>query len=133
MRSWRHFPDVAGTYTPFVAGIADREWRWGLMGAIWIFALTGLVIKLAFPRRLERVSLLAYLGLGWIVLAALHPILDGVTAPAVLLLIIGGILYTIDVAFHLSEGLRFHNTIWHAVVVVAAGFHYCAIALASDA
>ena len=118
---------IAGTYTPFVARMADREWRWGLMSAIWLIALTGLVIKLAFPRRFDRVSVLAYLGLGWIALAASRPLLDGLTASTVLLLTVGGVLYTIGVAFHLWERLRFHNAIWHALVVVAAGFHYCAV------
>ena len=118
---------IAGTYTPFVARIADPEWRWGLMSTIWLIALTGLVIKLAFPRRLDRVSVLAYLGLGWIALAALRPLLDGLTASTVLLITVGGVLYTIGVAFHLWERLRFHNAIWHALVVVAAGFHYCAV------
>lgn len=118
---------IAGTYTPFVASIADPEWRRGLMSIIWLIALTGLVIKLAFPRRLDRVSVLAYLGLGWIGLAALHPLFDGLTASTVLLLAVGGVLYTVGVAFHLWERLRFHNAIWHALVVVAAGFHYCAV------
>jgi hemolysin III len=118
---------IAGTYTPFVARIANPEWRWGLMGTIWLIALTGLVIKLAFPRLLDRVSVLAYLCLGWIALTALHPLLDALTAPTVLLLTVGGVLYTIGVAFHLWERLRFHNAIWHAVVVIAAGFHYCAV------
>jgi len=118
---------IAGTYTPFVANIAAPGWRWGLMGTIWLIALTGLVIKLAFPRRLDRVSVLAYLCLGWIALTALHPLFDALTAPTVLLLVVGGVLYTIGVAFHLWERLRFHNAIWHAVVVVAAGFHYCAV------
>jgi len=118
---------IAGTYTPFVASMADPEWRWGLMSAIWLIALAGLVIKLAFPRRLDRVSVLAYLGLGWIALAALHPLFDALTASTVLLLTVGGVLYTIGVAFHLWERLRFHNAIWHALVVVAAGCHYCAV------
>ena len=62
-----------------------------------------------------------------IALPVVHPLFDGLTASTVLLLTVGGVLYTIGVAFHLWERLRFHNAIWHAVVVVAAGFHYCAV------
>jgi hemolysin III len=90
-------------------------------------ALTGLVIKLAFPRRLDRVSVLAYLGLGWIALVTSHPLFDALAASTILLLTVGGVLYTIGVAFHLWERLRFHNAIWHGLVLVAAGFHYCAV------
>jgi len=118
---------IAGTYTPFVAKIDDPGWRGGLMSTIWLIALTGLVIKFVFPRRLDRVSVLAYLCLGWIAVTAVGPLSDHLTASTILLLTAGGVLYTIGVAFHLWEGLRFHNAIWHAVVVVAASFHYCAV------
>jgi hemolysin III len=118
---------IAGTYTPFVVSIADPRWRWGLMSIIWLIALTGLVIKLAFPGRLERGSVLVYLSLGWIGLMALHPLFASLAASTIFLLAAGGVLYTIGVAFHLWEGLRFHNAIWHALVVIAAGFHYCAV------
>lgn len=118
---------IAGTYTPFVMNIADRTWRWSLMSAIWLIALAGLVIKLASPRRLERGSVLVYLGLGWIALIALQPLFASLAASTIALLAAGGVLYTIGVAFHLWERLRFHDAIWHALVVVAAGFHYCAV------
>ncbi len=118
---------IAGTYTPFVANIADPGWRWGLMSAIWLTALTGLAIKLACPRLLNRGSVLAYLGLGWIAFTAIRPFFDALTASTILLLTVGGLLYTFGVVFHLWERLRFHNAIWHAVVVAAAGCHYCAV------
>ena len=118
---------IAGTYTPFVASIADPGWRWGLMSTIWLIALAGLVIKLAFPRRLEKGTTLVYLSFGWIALITPHPLFATLAASTIYLLAAGGALYTIGVAFHLWEGLRFHNSIWHALVVIAAGFHYCAV------
>ena len=118
---------IAGTYTPFVANIADPRWLWGLMSTIWLIALTGLAIKLAFPRWLEKRSVLVYLSLGWIALIALQPLFASLPSSTIALLAAGGILYTIGVAFHLWERLRFHNSIWHALVVIAAGFHYCAV------
>ncbi len=118
---------IAGTYTPFVVDIVDPRWRWGLLSTVWLIALAGLVIKLAFPRRLEKVSVPVYLGLGWIALIALHPLFAGLAASTISLLAAGGVLYTIGVAFHLWERLQFHKAIWHALVVIAAGFHYCAV------
>jgi len=118
---------IAGTYTPFVSNVADPGWRWGLMSAIWLIALTGVAIKLACPRRLEWGSVPAYLGLGWIALIALHPLFAGLAASTISLIVAGGVLYTIGVPFHLWERLRFHNSIWHALVVIAAGLHYCAV------
>jgi hemolysin III len=99
----------------------------GLMSAIWLIALTGLVIKLAFPRRLERGSAVVYLSFGWIALIALQPLFGRLAASTISLLAAGGVVYTIGVAFHLWEKPRFHNSIWHALVIIAASFHYCAV------
>lgn len=97
------------------------------MSAIWLIALAGLVIKLAFPRRLERQFVFIYLGFGWIALIALQPIFASLAASTIALLAAGGVLYSIGVVFHLWERVRFHNVIWHALVVIAAGFHYFAV------
>lgn len=118
---------IAGTYTPFYANIDAPGWRWGLMSTIWLLALTGLGVKLVCPRLLDRGSVLAYLFLGWIGLTGLQPLFDNLTLSTIALLAVGGFLYMFGVVFHLWERLRFHNAIWHAVVVVAAGCHYCAV------
>ncbi|HVM77694.1 MAG TPA: hemolysin III family protein [Stellaceae bacterium] len=120
---------IAGTYTPFIANVADPAWRWGLMAAVWLIASTGIAAKLALPRRLDGFSVLVYLGLGWIAVMAPGPLLGDLATPVIVLLAVGGALYTLGVAFHLWNGLRFHNTIWHAAVVAAAGLHYSAILL----
>jgi len=120
---------IAGTYTPFVANVADPVWRWGLMIAVWLIASAGIVIELVLPRRLDGFSVLIYLGLGWIVVMAPGPLLGPLTTPVIVLLSVGGALYTVGVGFHLWQSLRFHNTIWHAAVVTAAGLHYSAILL----
>jgi hemolysin III len=120
---------IAGTYTPFIANMADPDWRWGLMAAVWVPALAGIAIKLARPRRFDGLSVLIYLCLGWIALAAPRSLLGGLETQVVVLLALGGALYTLGVAFHLWHQLRFHNTIWHGAVILAAGFHYCAVLL----
>jgi len=120
---------IAGTYTPFIANVADPAWRWGLMAAVWLIAFAGIAVKLALPRRLDGFSVLVYLGLGWVAAMAPGPLLGDLTTPVVVLLAVGGMLYTLGVGFHCWHKLRFHNTIWHGAVVVAAGLHYSAILL----
>jgi len=120
---------IAGTYTPFIANIADPAWRWGMMAAVWLIASAGIAIKLLLPRRLDGFSVLIYLALGWIAAMAPGPFLGDLTTPVIVLLAVGGALYTLGVGFHLWHNLRFHNTIWHGAVVVAAGLHYSAILL----
>ena len=72
-------------------------------------------------------SLGLYLVLGWIALAALAPLIDALNTPTLVLLAIGGALYTIGVIFHLWERLPFQNVIWHTFVVAAAAVHFAAV------
>jgi hemolysin III len=121
------FVMIAGTYTPFMTSLADANRGHELLTVIWCVALAGAAMKLAFPRRLERVSIPLYLLLGWAIVIALQPLMASMTAATVVLLGVGGALYTAGVVFHLWESLPFHKAVWHGLVVVAAACHYFAV------
>ncbi len=120
------FVMIAGSYTPFallVGGAAGHT----LLAAVWAIAAAGVAIKLRFPRRFDKLSVLLYLAQGWIVLFALNPIIAALPDRALTLLVVGGIVYTLGVAFHLMERLRFHNVIWHIFVLGGAACQFVAI------
>jgi hemolysin III len=118
---------IAGTYTPFTTCRLHGDWAIGMTAAIWTGAITGAAIKLICPRGLKRSSIVAYLALGWMILLGMRPMLGSVDALTALLIGVGGVLYSIGVAFHLWRTLPFHNAIWHSFVLVAASCHYAAI------
>jgi hemolysin III len=118
---------IAGTYTPFTICRLGGVWAIGMTGVVWIGAVTGAAMKLICPRRIERVSIVAYLALGYIILVGIRPMLSSVDVQTALLIGIGGVLYSIGTGFHLWRALPFHNAIWHSYVLVAAGCHYVAI------
>jgi hemolysin III len=120
---------IAGSYTPFallVGGTAGHS----MLAAVWAIAAIGITIKLRFPRRFDRLSVLLYLAQGWIVLAALDPIIATLPSAALTLLLAGGIVYTLGVPFHLMEWMPFHNVIWHAFVLGGAACQFAAIRIA---
>jgi hemolysin III len=90
-------------------------------------ALAGVALKLFAPRKLEKVSIAVYLAQGWALLPALGPVIDGLPVTPLLLLLAGGLLYTVGVGFYLSRRLPYHNALWHAFVLAAATCHYVAI------
>jgi hemolysin III len=120
------FVMIAGSYTPFalvVGGLAGHA----LLAAVWAIAAVGIAIKLRYPRRFDKLSVLLYLSQGWIVLLALDSITAALSNRALTLLVAGGVVYTLGVAFHLMERLRFHNVIWHIFVLGGAACQFVAI------
>jgi hemolysin III len=121
------FVMIAGTYTP-VAGIGiGGAWGRGLLAVVWTGAIAGAALKLLAPARSERISILAYLLLGWCGIAALDRLLAALPPRDLLLLAAGGVLYSLGVAIHLSTWMRYHNALWHALVVAAAACHYAVV------
>ena len=117
---------IAATYTPFAAVMGGAA-GYGLLALVWSVAAFGVVMKLRFPKRLVRTSYVLYLAQGWAVVLALGPLAAAVSDRVLILLGIGGVLYTVGVVFHLWNGLRYHNAVWHGFVLVAAGCHYAAV------
>jgi hemolysin III len=84
-------------------------------------------IKLASPRRYELGSTAVYLVMGWAVIMFMQPLVAALDRPSLILLLSGGMLYTIGACVHHWRRLPFHNAIWHSLVLSAAGLHYAAI------
>ena len=120
------FVMIAGSYTPFALVVGGRAGH-TLLAAVWAIAAVGVAIKLRYPRRFDKLSVLLYLSQGWIVLLALDSITAALSNRALTLLVAGGVVYTLGVAFHLMERLRFHNVIWHIFVLGGAACQFVAI------
>jgi hemolysin III len=121
------FVMIAGTYTPFTTLRLEGFWAVVLTGWMWFVAALGIALKLLHPQLFDRLSIGFYLTLGWTGLIALDPLLASLRLSTLVLLAVGGVLYTIGVIFHVWERLPFQNAIWHGFVLIAAGVHYVAI------
>ncbi|MFP5511594.1 MAG: PAQR family membrane homeostasis protein TrhA [Alphaproteobacteria bacterium] len=121
------FVMIAGTYTPFTLGLGQGI---VLGGAVWGGAAFGAALKLRFPGRFHRLGLALYLGLGWAIVTALEPLGSVLSAPALWLLVVGGLLYTVGVVFHLMERMPYNNAVWHLLVLAAASCHFAAVSVA---
>jgi hemolysin III len=118
---------IAATYTPFIAQMKVEIATIGLLLAVWCFAIVGIVLKLALPGRLDRLSIGLYLLLGWSGIMAYEPVAASLPGSALWLISAGGVLYSTGIVFHLSQTLRFQNAIWHCFVLMGALCHYMAV------
>lgn len=118
---------IAGTYTPFTTTKLNGSWSTAMTAGIWTVAGAGIAIKLFQSRSFEQASIVFYLALGWVGLVALRPLAAVLDLETLILLGIGGMLYTLGVIFHLWRSLPFQTAIWHGFVLLAAGCHYAAV------
>jgi hemolysin III len=120
---------IAGTYTPFTLVSLHGPWGWSLFGVIWGLALLGIVFEITPFRRYRAVSMGLYLGMGWSILAAINPMLVRVPFGGLVLLLAGGLAYTLGIGFYVLRRLRYHHAIWHVFVLAGSILHFFAILL----
>jgi len=117
---------IAATYTAFVLPL-----KGGALDAIlivqWVSAAAGIALKLLFPGRFDRAAIALYLVMGWSGLFVIGPMAAALAPVTLVLIAIGGVLYSAGVVFHVWESLRFQNAIWHGFVLSAAACHYGAV------
>lgn len=121
------FAMIAGSYTPFALTSIGGAWGAGLLAFVWSVAAGGMLAALLGGRRPEWLLTGAYLLLGWTILVAIRPLAAATSTTGLVLLVAGGVLYSVGTLFHHWRGLPYQNAIWHAFVVTAAACHYAAI------
>lgn len=127
------FVMIAGSYSPFALVKFSSTLGYGILIFIWCLALVGVYLSLRFPGRADKAAMLLCLAMGWSVVFVMPSLVEAVSTSVVVLLVVGGVLYTGGVAFHLAKELRYHNAIWHLFVLAAVVCHYIAIFLALKA
>lgn len=119
---------IAGSYTPFAMGVNGKPWSWFIFCLIWALAIAGAVLK-AFDRISHPwLSTALYLVMGWLVLMAAMPYLQGLPRLSADLLLAGGIAYTVGLVFYMIDTrFRYSHAIWHCFVAAGSGCHYFAL------
>jgi hemolysin III len=118
---------IAATYTPVFAQLQDRVFAMSLLAGVWSVAAVGVVLKLFFPGRFDKVSVGLYLAMGWSGLIAYDAGMSSLPQLALWFIVAGGLLYSFGVIFHAWRRLRFQNVIWHSFVLMGAACHYTAV------
>ncbi|QUX92721.1 hemolysin D [Marinomonas sp. A3A] len=119
---------IAGTYTPFMLGVLEGAWGWSLLAAVWTLALIGVGLKAFGKASHPAISTTLYVVLGWLILIVIKPLVSLMEPNGLLLLVLGGVLYTLGVVFFVIDSrLRYGHLVWHLFVVGGTVCHYFSI------
>lgn len=118
---------IAGSYTPFTLVTLKDGIGWVLFSVVWSIALFGVIFKLFFTGKFRLLSTISYLGMGWLVIFAIEPILATLPYEGLVLMFTGGLCYTFGALIYLLEKPLFHHAIWHLFVMAGSAFHYLTI------
>ncbi|MFE4090414.1 hemolysin III family protein [Priestia sp. YIM B13484] len=120
---------IAGTYTPFLFIAVKGTTGWTLFGIVWGIALAGIVFKAFFVKKSLFISTILYVFMGWMIVFAWDSLTQNIAHQGIVLLVVGGVLYTIGAVFYVWRGFRFHHMIWHMFVLGGTVLHFLAIIL----
>ena len=118
---------IAGTYTPFTLVAMDRTWGWTLFAVAWGLAVFGVVAKFTIGFRFPKLSLALYLGMGWMSIAAIKPMVEALTAAQLGWIIAGGLFYTAGTPFYAWKSRKYTHAIWHLFVLAGVACHFVAV------
>jgi hemolysin III len=119
---------IAGTYTPLLLQLRDTGLAGILAVIIWGGAALGITVKVLKPGRYDGLAVIIYMALGWVGVFAASEFISVLPPATVVLIAVGGLIYSAGVPFHLWERLKFQNAIWHGFVATAATCHFIGIA-----
>lgn len=120
---------IAGSYTPLLFIVVQGTLGWTLFGIVWGLATAGIVFKIFFVKRFLFLSTLFYIGMGWLAIFAINPLIENMPFAGVVLLVTGGLCYTFGTIFYVWRGFRFHHAIWHTFVLAGSVLHFFMILL----
>lgn len=118
---------IAGTYTPFLLVAIRGTLGWSLFGVIWGIAVFGVFFKAFFVKKFLFMSTIFYIAMGWLIVIAWNPLSVAVADGGMILLMAGGLLYTLGTVFYVWRGFPFHHAIWHLFVLAGSVTHFFAV------
>ena len=120
---------IAGTYTPFCLVTLRGENGLLLLGVIWALAIIGMATEAFWAYRPRWLSVLIFLGMGWLVLTSMDPLVANLAPAGLWLLIAGGLAYTLGTIFYVLQRVKFMHPIWHLWVLAGSICPFLAVLL----
>lgn len=118
---------IAGSYSPFCLVALDSDLGWYMFIFVWLFALAGIILKLFFTGRFDKLSTALYLIMGWQVVIFIRPLLKVLSEDGVQFLFAGGVFYTIGAILYSIKRMPYNHATFHVFVLLGSLSHFLAI------
>lgn len=118
---------IAGTYTPICLITLEKSSGWTIFSIVWSIAALGIFMKIFLTGKVDKLSLLLYLVMGWLLIFDIKNVVHLMNNQALLFLILGGILYTVGTIFYIKDKMPYAHFIWHLFVLGGSVSHYVVV------
>lgn len=121
---------IAGCYTPFCISLIGGGIGWTLFGLVWSCAIIGVLLNAINLEKNKKLSLILYLAMGWMIIISVKPLLNNLPIKGLMLLLSGGIIYTIGaVIYGIGSKKRYFHSIFHVFVLMGSVLQFFSILL----
>lgn len=118
---------IAGTYTPLCLGSLHNTTGWVYFGIIWALALGGIISYSVLGSKMRIAAAITYLLMGWMIIFAIKPVRAALPTSSLVLLLVGGGVYTIGLFFYMHKDTKWMHSIWHLFSLAGSILHFFAI------
>ncbi|MFD1292854.1 hemolysin III family protein [Lutibacter holmesii] len=118
---------IAGTYTPFTLVVLNGWVGWTIFGVSWGLALLGVIFKLFFTGKFDKISTIAYVLMGWLIVFAIKPLLHNLPTAGLFWLLAGGLFYTVGAVLYSFKSIKYNHAIFHIFVLLGSFSHFMAV------
>lgn len=118
---------IAGTYTAYCLTALQGVTGWVLFGIIWGLAAAGISLYAVFGRKLRIASVVTYILMGWLIVFAAKPLREAVSQDSWMLLLTGGICYTVGAVIYMLKKIPWTHPVWHLFVIAGTVLHFFSV------
>lgn len=118
---------IAGTYTPYTLAVLRSALGWVLFGIVWGAAVIGIVLNSIDLEKFSKISVVCYIAMGWVIIIAVKPLMNAMPFVSFVLLVAGGVFYTLGVIFYAIKKVKYFHSVWHIFTVIGSALHYFSV------
>jgi len=120
---------IAGTYTPFCLSVVGGTKGFVILGIQWLLAILGIVFSAVFYDKRRSLHTIIYLAMGWMLVFFMQTVITSLPTGGVVLLLAGGVCYTVGVLFYAIKMFKYHHMVWHLFVLGGTICHFLLVYL----